>query len=100
MPTTAEPMIALDEVQRALLDAVQPRQEEAMLASQHHYIDGYVAALEDLKAQLGDCGVWWQRLIPREVLYNPSKLRAGFRYRLAAGGRRDRRRKAPAAKTT
>ena len=91
-----EPMIPMDEVQRALLDAVQPLQEGPLRAAQHHYIDGYVAALQDFKTQLSDCGVWWQRLIPREALPNALTLRMQFYRRRAAAGRGPRppRRKA------
>ncbi len=71
-------MICLDEVQGALLEPLQPLQAAALGVAQRHYSEGYRAALQDLKTHLGDCGVWYQKIIPRVVLPPAATLRQQF----------------------
>ncbi len=75
-------MIALNDVQQAVLTAAQAKGRTPALLEQVRFIQGYVAALEDLKHILEDTGVWWQRLVPNQVLCSEVDLRAHFARRL------------------
>ena len=75
----------------ALLAVAQASLPQPEDPQQRAFLQGYVAAMEDLKHFMDDTGVWWQRLVPKDQLGTEVALRTGFleRHQAFLSGARD-----------
>jgi hypothetical protein len=78
-------MMTLHQVHTELLSAAQgtPVVSE-MPPPPPPFLQGYVAALEDVKMFLDLSGVWWQRLVPAAMIPGAAVLRERFCQRYGA----------------